>query len=502
MPTRRNVLKAGAVAGGLLLASQLTRSGSPGAPTGVPAGANGISGGGSHDESHETHEDPPDDGSSSPPHSTLAPFSRPMPLSPTLRPVRRDAEADYYRITMAETEAEILPGMSTPVFTYEGYFPGPTIRAHAGRRVIVEQLNLLDRPTAVHLHGGVVAARDDGNPMDPIPPGGARTYSYPNEQAAAPLWFHDHAHHAESEHVYRGLAGFYLLHDGPERRLGLPGGKFDVPIMIRDAQLGQHGELVYVANNQPGRTTVLVNGVPDPYFTVDARKYRFRLLNAANMGFFRLQLSDGEFVQIGSDRGLLAAPYRTRQLYLSPGERADVVVDFSRYRVGGHVDLCRLATVDAEPVPILRFMVVPATHDPSVVPDHLATLPPVREPDVTRDFSLRTEGTAFTINGRTYDHTRVDTAVRWGDTEEWRVTNDDPMAHNLHLHLVEFRVVDRDGRPPDPGEAGLKDTVRIGPGETVRLRATFDTFEGRYVYHCHLLDHSSMGMMAVMDIGR
>lgn len=438
----------------------------------------------------------------------VEPFRVALPVPPVLAPVSTAGGVDVYAVTMRRAVKEIVPGQPAEVLTYNGSFPGPTIKARSGRPVVVRQRNQLDMPTSVHLHGASVPHRSDGAPMDTIAPGAGRTYVYPNRQPHASLWYHDHAHHMESEHVYRGLSGSYLLTDHTERRLPLPSGAYDIPIAIRDAHLDESGQLVYVMGDR-NRTTLLANGVPYPYVAVAARKYRFRLLNSANTRSFRLRLADGgPIVQIGSDGGLLPGPHTTDSVYLSAGERADVVIDFSRYPVGTQLVLQN--TTGSGPADqigqVLRFDVTRTAHDPSVVPPVLRALRPLPAATAERSIELRMDegGTAppkAYIDGKTYDPDRVDSLVRHGASEIWTVTNPNKIVpHNFHMHLVQFRVLERNGKEPDPGEVGLKDTVMLMPGETVRLQATFDTYRGAYVYHCHMLDHSAMGMMATMKI--
>ncbi|WP_436791655.1 multicopper oxidase family protein [Yinghuangia sp. YIM S10712] len=433
--------------------------------------------------------------------AALTPFTLPMPVPPVLKPSSSTADTDFYRLVVGESTAEILPGVETDVLTYNGSFPGPTLRARAGRRTVVTATNLLSRGVSLHLHGGQASPADDGGPMELIQPGTRRRYTYDNRQVAAPLWYHDHAHMDEAEHVYRGLAGFYLLTDDHEEELNLPRGKYDVPIALRDARFDADGQLVYVPDDFEGRTTSLANGRPQPYFNVAARKYRFRILNASNLRFYTLSLSSGDdLIQIASDRGLLPAPAPARSITLSPGERADVVVDFGRHPVGTRIVLRHRASRGAPPENLVAFDVTAKARDRSTVPDELAELPALPTPTVHRDIVLERAGRTWLINGKAFDPARVDTAVAWGTTEVWTVVNRNRVPHNLHLHLVQFRILDRDGRPPAAGEAGLKDTVRVMPGEAVRIQTTFDTWTGRYVYHCHMLDHSAMGMMATMEI--
>ncbi|MEV2196517.1 multicopper oxidase domain-containing protein [Streptomyces phaeochromogenes] len=435
-------------------------------------------------------------------------FEVPMPVIPVLQPLYSAGGADVYTITMKRARTEILPGTPADVVTYNGSFPGPTIRARRGRPVVVRQRNHLDVATSVHLHGAALHQRNDGHPMDTIEPGGERLYYYPNRQSHASLWYHDHAHHIESENVYRGLSGSYLLTDDTEAALPLPAGQYETVVAIRDARFDDAGQLAYTMSDR-ARNTLLTNGVPYPYAEVAARKYRLRLLNSSNARAFELRLADGgPLVQIGSDGGLLPRPHTTDKVFLSAGERADVIVDFSRYPVGSSVVLKN--TIGFGPPEeigeVLRFDVVRTASDPSKVPDVLRTLPSLPEPTAERTIRLRMDedGTPQAkayIDDKVYAPERIDAAIRYGASEVWTVTNENTRAvHNFHMHLVQFRLLERGGQSPGPAEAGLKDTVFLGPGETLKLQATFDTYRGKFVYHCHMLDHSAMGMMATMRI--
>ncbi|MFC5721598.1 multicopper oxidase family protein [Streptomyces gamaensis] len=486
MLTRRRVLGAGiatAAAGltGASLVPLLTAGGAEAANTPAPTG-------------------------SAPPPVPL--FTVPMPLIPVARPVSTDGGVDTYEVTTRKVTKEILPGTRSELLTYDGQFPGATIKARRGRPVVIRQRNGLDVPISRHLHGGSVQQDSDGGPMDTVDPGGERVYTYANKQPHASLWYHDHAHHQEAENVYRGLHGSYLLSDEAEDALPLPKDAYDVVIQISDARFDATGRLQYSMGDW-ARNTLLVNGAPYPYFEVAARKYRLRFANTSNMRFFELRLADGgDLTQIGSDGGLLPRPHTTKSVYLSSGERADVVIDFSRYPVGTQVVLQNtVAWGPAEQVgQVMRFDVTHTADDPSSVPSVLRTLPPLPAPTGSRTVVLRMDedGRAAPkayLDDKVYDPQRVDAFVRHGASEIWTVTNaNTTIPHNFHMHLVQFRVIERDGKAPGPAESGLKDTVVLQPGETVRLQATFDTYAGTYVYHCHMLDHSAMGMMATMKI--
>jgi FtsP/CotA-like multicopper oxidase with cupredoxin domain len=294
------------------------------------------------------------------------------------------------------------------------------------------------------------------------------------------------------------MQGFYLIDDPSEAGLGLPTGEFDVPIVLGDAFIGADGTLIY--DTPDTRTTLLANGKQQPYFQVAARKYRFRLLNGATERIFRLNLGGQVMTQIASDGGLLPAPILHTELPLSTAERVDLVIDFSRYPIGTQLVLGDTTG------PMLRFDVVRPARDTSKVPDRLRPLPTLRTATVERDIALTFDVSGVPtglVNGKPFDPNRIDFQVKRGSTEIWRIYNGDGQFnadHNFHLHLEQFRVLDRDGAPPWPSDAGRKDTVPIPPDTSVRIQTTFTDYVGKYVYHCHFLDHSSVGMMAQMEI--
>ncbi|MEV4258598.1 multicopper oxidase domain-containing protein [Spirillospora sp. NPDC049652] len=439
------------------------------------------------------------------------PFSAPLRVPGVLRPVRRTATTDYYELTVRAAAVELRAGVRTTMLTYNGGSPGPTIRAHAGRAVVVTQKNALRHQTSLHLHGGLVAAADDGHPADAVMAGAARAYHYPNTQRAATLWYHDHAHMWEAEHAFRGLAGFYLLDDPLEEALGLPDGDRDVPLMLRDARLQHGNRLEWVPGDFRHRKVALVNGMRQPYLRVRPEWYRLRLCNGGTLADYRLALSTGhEMVLIGSDAGLLPEPRAATMVDLTPGERAEVLVDFSRYPAGTRIVLVnRRGSVDSD-IRLMRFEVGGAPRSAAGpfrghrgIPSRLRPMRLLTGEDTVRRIAMGVPGRpgAPTINGRVFDMRRVDQRIPFGSTELWEVTNLDPVApHSLHLHGVHFQLLDRDGGPVTGHETGWKDTVSLPVRSTVRFRARFDHHRGRYLYHCHLLDHSVHGMMAQMQI--
>ncbi|MFC0542733.1 multicopper oxidase family protein [Kutzneria chonburiensis] len=471
-----------------------------------------------------------------------AQFSATLPIPKQLQPTRQTSDTDYYDIVQSAATAEILPGLKTPIWGYNGTFPGPTIVQNPGRNVVVTHRNNLPVPTVVHLHGGAIPHDSDGYPTDFVLPAASygdfpampamgdmpamtdpqavvtrqtRDYTYPTPPRAATLWYHDHRMDFTGASVHRGLAGFHLAHDAEEQELPLPQGSRDVPLMIVDRAFAADGSFRYPALDPAMRSTpgvdrdagngvmgdvILVNGAPWPAMKVDAARYRFRILNASNARTYQLALDDSTgFTQIGTDQGLLAAPQQLDAIALSPAQRFDVVIDFSRHRVGDRITLTNQLGSDSTGV-VMRFEVARTATDTSSVPATLSTVDPIDPSSsvATRTMTFHRAGTDWEINGRVFDPTYSEADVRAGSTEVWTVTSD--FHHPFHVHNATMQVVSRDGQDPGPYDRGWKDTVFLNKGEKVRIAIRFSDYKGRYVFHCHNLEHEDMGMMANFTI--
>jgi len=451
-----------------------------------------------------------------PPSPSVAHFSVALPLLSALQPTRSDATTDYYQMTERVARVELLPGYSTTAWTYNGVFPGPLIRAKRGRTASVHVTNQLTTDTVVHLHGGLTPPESDGFPMDLIPPGGERDLVYPNTRRGSTLWYHDHTMDHTGQNIYMGLAGMYIVEDDGEAALGLPIGEFDVPLVLANRQFTQTGELVYPDGNKFGATgdVLLVNGAPWPRLEVARRKYRFRILNASNSDSYTLALSDGRpLVQIATEGGLLPSPVASKSLPVGMGERIEIVFDFASYPLGSQIVLQNTADPNG-PADVMRFDVVRDSVDNSQLPATLSVIGPLREGDAVRTREFTFEETqvadgpvyAWTINGHTFDPQRIDALPDLNAVEVWTFRNIPfpgvpfQVVHPIHVHLVNFLILDRDGQPPAPYEAGWKDTVVVHPNETVRVIMRFEDYRGRYLIHCHNLEHEDHAMMARFDV--
>ena len=436
----------------------------------------------------------------------VTPHEQALAIPPVAAPVGGGA-GDAYEIEVRSAEVAILPGTRTTIWGYDGLFPGPSIVARSGRPVSVEFTNALPAPIAVHLHGGRVAPEHDGHPMDLILPGASRRYAYPNGQPHATLWYHDHAMDQTAENVYRGLAGLYLLHDDVESGAGLPAGDFDVPLLLQDRSFDANGQLAYPTGTQARDGVLgdvfLVNGVPQPFFAVERRAYRFRIVNGSNARPYDLELEGRSLWQVGGDGGLLPAPVSVRNVRLGIAERAEVVVDFAQLDPGQQVVLRDRISGKG----LVRFDVQSGGGMPTPLPATLRTISELPEPTVEREIHLQfDQGVGkWVLDGRVFDHDRIDARSRLGTVERWRLVNDSAFEHPFHLHLAMFRVESRGLAAPPPNERGWKDTVRLAPGETVTLRTRFTGFPGTFVYHCHILEHEDHSMMAqvrIVDVTR
>ncbi|MHA3772828.1 multicopper oxidase family protein [Verrucomicrobiota bacterium sgz303538] len=468
----------------------------------------------------------------------VVPFTDPLKLPVLLKP-KVKGNTDYYTITMKETVAQFHSEMQqTTIWGYDGHFPGPMIKARKGRRVVVKHINNLPASSgmggmggmagmsgmmgdpAVHLHGALVAPDSDGHPMDSIAPGQSREYTYTNKQRAALLWFHDHAHGRTGANVYKGLAGLYLLTDPLEAALKLPSGPYEVPLVIQDRVFQNNWAFRYDTDEATLQTGMLgdiylVNGVAFPQHKVDARKYRFRILNGSNSRLYGLALStspsgapiDNALIQIGTDGGLLQRPMPKSKIDIWPSERLDIVIDFSQFPVGTQLYLRNTYEVD-EMASIVRFDVTRKVKDTSKVPEFLSAWEELPESEVvqTRTVTLgRTniDGTfTWTINGKAYDPANEPFAKpKLNTIERWKFVNPTNHPHPVHLHLVQFQVVNIDGQPVEPSDYGWKDTmlVRENGGETTIL-VKFTGYTGRYVFHCHNLEHEDYSMMGEFEV--
>jgi FtsP/CotA-like multicopper oxidase with cupredoxin domain len=487
-------------------------------------------------------------GSSPPQAQAAAPFRARLPLPQVLSDARLD-------IPIREAEVQVLPGRKTRMWTYDGTFPGPTIRRPAGHRTEVTFHHRLPRSSGeltVHLHGGHNRTQFDGQPGGltashprsfycQIPaglssresgnelllePGGTRTYVYDlmedgRPERAALQWYHDHRLDHTSRNIWRGLAGMWIVDDELDAGLPLPEGERDLPLMIADRSFDRHNQLtdpfaslLPPADGIDGRC-VLVNGAYMPYHHARAQRYRLRILNVSQFRSYNVFLSNGApLVQIGTDSGLMPKPVRRQEVMLGPAERAEVIVDFAG-AAGEAVELRsgprhgHRHPTGARPYvgALMQFRVDSRRlADRTRVPRKLRPLPAWTKhvshtPDRTWKISIGgLFKTTWLLNGRTFNPARADAHPVLGTTETWELVNHTDVAHTMHMHLTDWYLLSRNGKPPPPWEDCLKETFLLYPREHLLVAGHFADYTGKFVIHCHMLDHEDHGLMTQFEV--
>jgi len=475
------------------------------------------------------------------PEVVKASGSRPDPTKPTQR-------LPFHRLEMRELEVQVHRDVKpTRCWSYGTGVPGPTFETRSGQGLLVEWVNSLPNRhlfpvdhsicgaganvpevrTVPHVHGARVPARSDGYPENWFTRGKSALYHYPNQQEATTLWYHDHAMGIERLNQYAGLFGAFLVRDETEAALGLPSGPYDIPLFIFDRLFDAAGQLQYPNSGIPDAPWVsevygdamLINGKLFPYLDVEARPYRFRLINASNSRFYYLSLSNGQaFHQIGSDQGLLPGPVPLQTLILAPGERADIVVDFSAS--GGNELLLK-----SQSFVLMQFRVSKPPSAAAALPVSLRPVKRIPRSTAVKTRSLtlkeyqdpKTNAMVMLLNAA-YWRYPVTEKPQLDTVEIWELLNFTEDNHPIHLHLVRFQLLERQHfdvetfnfkgelrtlgapLPPDANETGWKDTIQAYPEMITRIIVPFHGYPGRYVWHCHVLEHAANEMMRPFEV--
>jgi FtsP/CotA-like multicopper oxidase with cupredoxin domain len=419
------------------------------------------------------------------------------------------------RLTASPARLALVPGSTTEAYAYNGSVPGPTLELREGDRVIVHFKNDLPVPTTVHWHGLHIPAASDGSPFHPVPPGGQHDYVFTILRGAAgTYWYHPHPHHQTGYQVAKGLYGAIVIKAAddplpaslPEKLLVLSDNRFlgDGSVDLPDEHSPQGG--IDAENGREGNV-LFVNGHVMPTVTIRAGEVqRWRVINASAARVFRLALGGHTFLHVGSDGGLFERPVEVAEILLANGERAELLVrgtaapgsratlqtlPYDRYVPQTRPkdwnqprDLLALQYTGEAP---MQFVAVPNV------------LRPIPALDTTKATAVRVMSLSQgMINGRMMDMGRVDVSARLGATEIWQVENLVGMDHPFHLHGFQFQVIERNG-VPEPVRR-WKDTVNIPKHETVRFIVRYDNYPGKWMFHCHILDHEDHGMMGILEV--
>lgn len=428
-----------------------------------------------------------------------------LPIPVLLEDENPKVDESDFTLIVQQGVTNFLKDVDTPTMGYNTNFLGPVIRVKRGQTVNMHVINELESPTSVHWHGLEVLGSQDGGPHQKISSGSSWNPSFVIDQAASTLWFHPHVIGTTATQVYYGLAGLILIDDDNSLSQSLPNdyGVNDIPLIIQDRSFNQDGSFQYSNNMMDGVVGdyILVNGAITPYLDVNQVNMRFRILNGANASNFNLKLSNNDnFFQIASDGGLLESPVEMNQLFLSPGERAEIVIDFSNYQENDQIILT--SGNDA----VMTFNIKEKINDHTSLPKTLSVIERMYESQATSIKTIELDGMGHmvTLNGRKFDMNRIDDNVRQNDIEIWEITTTSRMmmgsqGHPFHIHGTQFQVLSRDNKTPYANEMGWKDTVFIKSGETVRIIVKFK-HKGVFMYHCHILEHEEAGMMGQLEV--
>lgn len=455
-------------------------------------------------------------------------FSAATSSSQTIVPIPPTLDGATFDLTVQHGTSEIFPGIQTQTIGYNGSQLGPTLILTKGETVTLNVHNQLGDTTTVHWHGLHVAPHNDGSPHTPILAGADWSPSFEVLDHAATYWYHPHPHGKTLSQVVKGAAGFIIVRDEEEAALNLPRtyGVDDIPLVFQWKTFGNNKQIVEMdeVDNE-----VLINGVlRGASLNLPAQVVRLRLLNGSSHRYFDFGFANNlSFSQIGGDGGLLNAPVSMTKLILSPGERAEIVVDLTgkegqtftlrqfgsllpqgypggmMMNMGGGNNM--MGPLDDTDFDLMTISVTAPTFNPVTnIPATLISNAPLSQTGATpRSLAMTAQPmmsmTNFFLNGLKFDMENINFTVEQGKTEVWTLTNQTMMAHPFHLHGNSFWVVSIDGSIPPVNMRGRKDVVTVPPmNGSVKIVVRYDDFsdnEMPYMYHCHILSHEDNGMM-------
>jgi spore coat protein A, manganese oxidase len=479
-------------------------------------------------------------------------FQREMLLMPQIQPARtvtetvlgQAAQVNYYDVVQKVGSTDFLPAPfpRTEIWGYNGIYPGPLFRqTQNGAYTVVSQTNTLPNPTSTHLHSSPTQPAHDGHPDDltyargTVPAGkvsefdggtpydGTHVYRYPNSEETRTLWYHDHGMHQTAENVYKGLVGMFIQDPDAASiaKYGLdklPSGKYDVPFIIADMQFNENGTVAYddKGHDSLWGNVLLVNGRAWPKMTIDRTRYRFRILVADLSRGYSLEFSTGSagtpaptVTAIATEAGLLTTPVVVKEWRQGMAERYEFVVDFSGAKAGEKFTLLNRAG-DNDMAQVMQFVasgpVVASNAVPARLNDYVFGAEEKEAVNLAspRNFVFERTNGEWVINGLPWNG-RIAAAPMVDTVEKWVFQNKSGgWFHPVHIHLVDFQIIKRNGQPPYAYEKGWKDVVYVGPNETIELVMRFRAaaridpakpITGHYVMHCHNLIHEDNDMM-------
>lgn len=430
-----------------------------------------------------------------------------------------DLEAGEYSVNIS--------GKSAQLMTYNGQIPGPRLEVQSGDTVRIHFTNNLSQPTNIHYHGlHIPITGNADNVFLHIPPGESFTYEFniPKNHPAGLFWYHPHLHGLVAEQLFGGLAGLFIVRGELDEILEVKNA-VEQFVVLQDFALDNRGNRLpdsqlSIMTGREGNI-ITVNGEVNPNFTIpNDQLLRLRIVNASPSRFYQLSLENHPFYLIATDGGALTKPVELTELLLTPGERSDILIQPSQkpgqYRLlnlpyqrvgmgmmGGGMMGRGMMGGNFDNQPQVLATVSYQTQATPTLPTQLIAVEPLAKAQKTRRFQLNHgmipgQGMVFLFNGQPYQSQRIDTSVQLNTVEEWELVNTGMMDHPFHVHGNPFQIISRNGQP-EPNLA-WRDVALVKPGETVVIRMAFRDFAGKTVYHCHILDHEDLGMMANLEI--
>ena len=460
---------------------------------------------------------------------SMAPAQTPLYLPPVIT-------GTEVQLTIQPGVHEFFPGIETASAGCNGPVLGPTLILHRGDFVEFSVTNALADTSTMHWHGFHVAAVHDGGPHNKIAPGATWSPAFEIMDRAGTYWYHPHLHMMTHLQVSKGISGMIWVRDETEQALALPRtyGVDEFPMVVQTKAFDESGQILADSHQD---ATAMVNATVNAALEVPAQLLRFHVLNGASERAFNLGLEGNlAFYLIGTEGGLVSTPIPLTRLRLSPGERAELVVDASAFAgdtlrwmsfasefpngiygatnpgmgMGMTLDGYAPNALNGSDFELLTLVVGPATEDA------VFTLPEILDPanenpwnsadaDITRVITMTPQSMGmnalngnFLLNGTPFDMATVNYSIPLGNVEIWNLVNNSPIGHPFHIHDVQFHIIDRNGADPAPEEQGRKDVVFVPAMSSARIMAAFEDFadaERPYMYHCHMLTHEDGGMM-------
>jgi len=437
-------------------------------------------------------------------------FDNPLTIPAVLEPTIIDGVKNY-DLKIQKSTHEFFKGYKTNTYGVNTSFLGPTLRFDNGDKVSLNFTNLLNEATTMHGHGMHVPANMDGGPHQKIMPSQSWSAKYTVKQKAATNWYHPHLMGKTAEHVYKGLAGFIIIEDDEIKNLDLPKtyGVDDIPLVLQDRFFSKDGQFVYSPNMREvmhgyNGDIFLTNGVFEPFIDLKAKEIRFRILNGSNSSVYNLKFSNNQkFKQIATDNSLLETSVELTSLLLSPGERAEIIINLTNLK-GKSIYLEEIKTNKS----FLKINIENTISlETTTTPNKLTNLNfyNIKDAKRTRKFTLSGRMGNLYINGRSMDMNYINEEIPVGKVEIWEVNNTMNTSHNFHIHATHFIIIERNGSKNNvkSNEKGYKDTVYLAPNERVKLLVKMTDYtdnKNTYMYHCHFLEHEDNGMMGQFTV--